>query len=408
MHILLVSQYFFPETFRVNDLVQGLLEQGHRVTVFTGIPNYPAGKFFLGYSWKGPLKETYHGATVYRCPLIPRGNGGGLRLALNYLSFAALGCLTIPFFCRERYDAIFVYQLSPVTAALPGVLMKLLRRVPLVHYVQDSWPESLVATGAIRSPLILGAMSKLVGAIYSVCDLILVQSRLFVDHVVKVGGSSEKVTYFPNWAEDFYVPSAQGSYPEVAGEFPPGFVILFAGNLGKAQSLETILEAAEHTREFPDIHWVLVGDGRERVNFETELRARQLSDRVHLLGRREPEQMPSYFAEADVLLVTLRDEEIFAMTVPSKVQTYMACERPILGALNGEGASVIEESGCGKSCPAGDGKALAALAIEMSLSSPEERTEMGRRGGDYCKTRFGRQSLLDQLESFLLELTARA
>lgn len=404
VHILVISQYFFPESFKVNDLVVGLQEQGHRVTVFTGLPNYPSGRFFPGFSWGGPYREDYQGATVYRTPLIPRGKGGGLRLSINYLSFAFLACLSILFRCRERYDAIFVFQTSPVTVGLPAMVMKAVRKIPIVFWVQDSWPESLVATGAVRSPFLLALVARLVRMIYSSCDRILVQSQLFVQHVVKVGSDPSKVSYFPNWAEDFYQPASQEDAATVAGELPDGFVILFAGNLGRAQSLETILEAAEATLDSPKIQWALLGDGREREHLEAEIARRGLQSKVHLLGRREPEQMPAYFAAADVLLVTLRKEFIFELTVPSKVQTYMACEKAILGALDGEGATVIRESGGGKTCPAGDGRALAQLAIEMSQLSSQELQEMGKHGGQWCRRRFSRQELLQELQEIFCQI----
>lgn len=404
MHILVISQYFSPESFKVNDLVLGLQEKGYRVTVFTGLPNYPSGSLFPGFSWRGPYREDFHGSPVYRTPLIPRGNGGSLRLSLNYLSFAFFACLSIPFRCRDRYEAIFVFQTSPVTVGLPAMVMKALRRIPIVFWVQDSWPESLVATGALRSPFLLKVMAYLVRAIYACCDRILVQSKLFVDHVVKVGGDAAKVRYFPNWAEDFYQPAGDEEAASVADQFPKGFIILFAGNFGKAQSLETILEAAEHTLGQTDIQWVLIGDGREREAFEAQVTTRGLQQKVHLLGRREPHEMSAYFAAADVLLVTLRKEFIFELTVPSKVQTYMACEKPVIGAIDGEGATVIRDSGCGLTCPAGDGQALAGLAVEMSRTSRDHLEQMGKRGGKWCRARFGRQELLDELDKIFHEL----
>lgn len=401
MHLLVVSQYFYPESFKITDLVQALQQKGHKVTVFTGLPNYPTGKFFPGYSMLGPYQEVKGGSPIYRSPLIPRGKGGGFRLAVNYLSFAFLASLTIPFRCREKYDAIFVFQTSPVTVGLPAMAMKWARKIPIYFWVQDSWPETLEATGSVKAKPLLFIMGLLVRAIYASCDRILVQSKLFVDHIARVGGDVKKVSYFPNWAEDFYRPVSGPSVEQARQEFPPGFNILFGGNIGAAQSFDTILRAAQATLDYPNLNWIIIGDGRDKANVLEKIEQMGLQKKVYLLGSRPATQMPNYFAAADALLATLSKSKVFSMTIPSKIQTYMACERPILGALDGEGAKVIQEANCGLACNAEDWQALSKLAVEMSQMSKEQLSGLGQNGGRYCREQFDRSKLIDQLEAML-------
>ncbi len=403
MHVLVVTQYFYPESFKVNDLVVGLQERGHKVTVFTGLPNYPAGQLYNGYSIWGPYRETYAGSQVWRVPLIPRGPGGSLRLAANYLSFAGIASLLIPFVCRAKYDAIFVYQTSPVTVGLPALVLKFLRRIPILFWVQDSWPESLVATGAIRSPFILGLMGRFVKFIYKNCDRILVQSRMFVSHISRVGGDTERVDYLPNWPETFYQPADVEQVSKVKSELPPGFNILFGGNIGVAQSFDTILRAAELTMDYPGLNWIIVGDGRDRPRVQEEILKRGLENKVFLLGSKAPQEMPQYFSAADVLLVTLAKSPVFEMTVPSKLASYFACQRPVLGAMDGEGADVIKESGSGLVGPSEDFEALSRNAIKLFNTDSESLIAMGRQGHLYGAVHFSRERLLDKLDHWLTE-----
>lgn len=397
MKILIVSQYFWPETFRINDVAHGLKELGHEVSVLTGLPNYPEGRFFDGYGYGGPFREDYAGVPVCRVPLIPRGGGGGVRLALNYLSFVVSAILLGLPRLRGRFDAILVYEPSPVTVVLPALLLGRLRRIPVLFWVQDLWPESLSATGMVRSRWILGLVERMVRLIYRHSDRILIQSQAFREQVLRLGARPEKVVYLPNSAEDFYRPVQLAPDAAERDSMPGGFRVLFAGNIGAAQSFDTIIEAATILRDQTDIRWVVLGDGRMRESAEAEVKSRGLSDRVHFLGRHPAETMPRFFALADVLLVTLRRDPVFAMTVPSKLQSYLACGRPIVAALDGEGARVLAESGAGVACPADDAQALAAAVLRLKGLPATEREEMGRRGRAYFEAEYERGILLQRL-----------
>jgi colanic acid biosynthesis glycosyl transferase WcaI len=404
LNVLVVSQYFWPEAFRINDLVRGLKERGHEVTILTGKPNYPDGSFFSGYSFSSPIREDYEGVKVLRVPLVPRGSGSGRMLALNYLSFVLFASLLGPLLCRGMFDVIFVYEPSPVTVGLPALVMKKVKKAPLMLWVQDLWPESLSAVGAVRSKRALRWVTRMVCYIYRGCDRILVTSRGFVPRVEAVGASPEKVRYWPQWAEALYKPvEVEVGAPE-REEMPEGFRVVFAGNVGAAQSFETILAAAEKLKGYPGIHWIVFGDGRRRRWVEDRVRELGLEGHVHLLGRRPPESMPRYFALADALLVTLKRGLIFSLTIPAKVQSYLACGRPVVAALDGEGALVIEESGAGLAAPAEDAGSLAEAVLRLYETSLEEREEMGRQGRAYSEEHFEREKLLDQLEGWAEEL----
>jgi len=399
LNIVVVSQYFWPESFRINDVVLGLRQRGHDVRVLTGLPNYPFGKFFPSYSIRGPYTEELNGARISRVPLVPRGNGGRLRLALNYSSFALLATLIGPWRIRRPADVILVYEPSPVTVGIPALLLKAWLKVPVMFWVQDLWPQSLEATGAVTSRAALHAVDSLVRFIYRHCDRILVQSEAFIDPVREQGVPNQRISYLPNAAEDFYRPiSLPPDAPERA-ELPEGFRVVFAGNIGAAQDFGTILEAAERTRQDAGIHWLVFGDGRLKDWVAGEIERRNLGATVHLLGSRAAEQMPRYFALADALLVTLRRDPIFSYTIPSKVQSYLACGRPIVAALDGEGARVVEESGAGYVVPTQDSAALADAVIRMRQLGEAERVTMGRSATDYFARHFERGLVLDQLEN---------
>lgn len=404
MNVLIVSQYFWPENFRINDLVQGLCQRGHRVTVLTGLPNYPGGRILPSYGLFGKRREEYCGATVVRVPMLPRGNGGGLRLLSNYLSFAFSAGILGPFRCRERYDVIFVYEPSPITVGLPALVLKKLKKVPIAFWVQDLWPESLSATGAVSSPWILRQVERLVRFIYRGCDRVLVQSEAFIPSIEKLGVSRDRIAYFPNSAEDLYEPV---TLPEDAPErasLPHGFRVMFAGNIGAAQDFGTILGAAERLKSYPDIHWLILGDGRMLPWVREQIEERGLGASVHLLGRYSVEAMPRYFSLADAMLVTLKKEPIFALTIPSKLQSYLACGRPIIAALDGEGARVVQEASAGVVAPAEDADGLAEAVLRMYRMDAGTREQTGLNGLWYFKAHFERAMLLDRLEGWLHEL----
>lgn len=405
MRLLIVSQYFWPETFRVNDLVAELDRRGHSVTVLTGVPNYPDGVVPQAFALAPERFRTFGGAHVVRVPMCARGKGG-FRLILNYASFALSGATVGAWKLRGRaFDSVFVFQPSPVTACLPAIVCGRLANAPVILWVLDLWPDTLSAVGAIRSPAVLAAVGVLVRSIYRRCALVLGQSRSFSDNIARYSGDPSRFRYFPSWAEPIFSGdlTAVAPAPEAARFFGSGFNVLFAGNIGDAQDFPTILDAAELLREHAEVRWIIVGDGRAAATLAQEIDRRGLKNSVFLFGRHPIERMPSFFRVADALLVTLRSDPIFAMTIPGKLQAYLAAGVPVIGALDGEGARVIEEADAGAVGPAGDAARLARNVLALAAQTPAARKAMGDRARDYCMREFDRARLVDQLVSLMQE-----
>ena len=407
MRVLVLSQYFWPENFLINDVVAGLVARGHEVVVYTGLPNYPGGRYFAGYGALGPFSEEYRGAQVLRVPMVPRGGGGAFRLVLNYFSFAVLTTLLAPVAVRGRFDAILVFEPSPMTIGIPARALRALKRAPLAFWVQDLWPESLSATGAVRSRAILHLVEALIRWIYRGCDRVLVQSQAFIPSVEAHGVPRSRIRYLPNSADPLYRKVTASSEDAEASELPAGFRVMYAGNIGAAQDFGTILAAAELLKERRDIQWIVLGEGRMRAWVEEEVHGRGLGATFHLLGARAPERMPRYFAHADVLLATLRREPIFAYTIPSKIQSYIACGRPVIAALEGEGGRIIRDAGAGWVAPPEDPQALAEAVLAARALAKPELDAMGSRGEAWFREHFEREKLLARLEEFLAEVARR-
>ena len=403
MRLLVVSQYFWPENFRINDLVAEMVSRGHEVTVLTGIPNYPEGKVYPDFRGAPDRFSEWAGACVIRVPMFPRGQGA-LRLLLNYLSFVMSACtLGVKKVHGKQFDAILVCQLSPVTSALPAVLLRAIKKVPMAMWVLDLWPETLSAVGAVRSKIILAQVGRLVSFIYQRCDLILAQSKSFVSSIRQYAGEERRVEYFPSWAESTF----QSEQVRAAAEIsivPNSFNVMFAGNIGEAQDFPSILKAAEILRDQTEIRWLIVGDGRMAAWVAAEIERRHLTATVIMLGRHPLERMPAFFQHADALLVSLKDEPIFSMTIPGKVQSYLASGIPLVAMLNGEGAKLILESGAGLVCAAGDADGLARSVSELFRMSRKRRNEIGARAKAAYVREFERRMLMDRLELWLAKL----
>lgn len=405
MRLLVVTQYFWPENFRINDLVSELVRRGHHVSVLTGFPNYPDGDIYPEFLNEPHRFAYYEGANVYRVPMTPRGKGG-VSLLLNYMTFALSASLVGAWkISGQRYDAVFAYEPSPITVGFPALAMRFLKKAPLVFWVQDLWPESLQAVGAVKLPVVLKTVGKLVAFIYKRCDLILAQSKSFIPQIRNYAPLDSQVHYFPNWSDAALASNEQKQAPEVPLKLG-SFTVMFAGNIGDAQDFPAILSAAERLKGNANIRWLIVGDGRMAGWVADEVKRRQLQNKVLMLGRFPPERMPSFFLHADALLVSLKDEPIFAMTIPSKLQTYLSTGIPVLAMLNGEGSDAVRESGSGLTCRAGDDEALAAAVLQLSQMSLDDRKAMGRNGLILSQREFDRDTLINRLEGWISQLRA--
>lgn len=394
MRVLIVSQYFWPESFRINDVAKTLLERGIEVEVLTGKPNYPRGEIFAGYCAWNCQRETHQGIDITRIPLLARGCSA-VRLAGNYLSFVASGLLIAPWMLRgKKIDVIFIYAPSPVLQAIPAIFLGWIKGCPVVLWVQDLWPESLSATGHVQNLAILKLVRWVVRFIYGHVDLLLVQSRAFEARVRILAGNTP-IAYYPNSVDDIFAQSACGEPPVVEG-LDHGFPVMFAGNIGAAQAVDVIVEAATLLQEFPDIHFVVLGDGSSREGMLKQIQQRGLSN-IHLPGRFPIETMPGFMQKASALLVTLANRPIFAATVPNKVQAYLASGRPIIACLNGEGARIVTEAGAGFATPAENARALADTILRLYRLPADEREKMGANGRQYYQKHFDHDHLIDEL-----------
>ena len=382
MKIALVTQYFWPESFTINEIVKVLVEQGHTVEVFTGKPNYPDGEIFPGYSAEGCTQETFaEKVAIYRVPLSPRGKSGAINLIKNYLSFVINGVRFFPKMAKEKdFDVIFVFTLSPITSVIPGIWLKWRLRKHLAIWVLDLWPESLSATGYVKNRFALKIVEQMVKAIYACTDTILVQSNAFIEAVGKYA-NRKKIFYYPN---SYLEPNleAQDASSELCEVLENNFCVVFAGNLGKAQSLPTLVDAAEQLKDLDDFKLVLIGSGSMSGWLEEQKKQRNL-DNLILAGRFPPEHMPIYFARAKCLLVSLGKDDILAKTVPAKVQSYLAAGKPLLASIDGEGAQVVESSGAGFSSRAEDTQGLVNNIRRMHQLTDEQREAMGQSGREY-------------------------
>lgn len=399
LDLLVVTQYFWPEDFRINELVQGLAARGHRLTVLTSVPNYPAGTVFPAYAANPSDFTRFAGCEVIRVPQVVRGTSR-LRLVLNYMSFALSASILGPWRLRgRRFDAVFVFQTSPVTVGIPGGLLARLKGARMVMWILDCWPETLKAIGVGAGPVAQWAVGLLVRAIYAAADLLLGQSRGFEANVARYGSAS-KFRHFPNWVESVYATAPVEPSPLVPPAPPGVFTLCYAGNVGEAQDFPAVLEAMRMLADLP-VRLLVVGDGRDLARTRDLTQSMGLSHRLQFLGRHPPEAMPGIFAGVDALLVSLKADPLFAMTVPGKVQTYLAAGRPILAMLDGEGAAVVRDSGAGLAVPAGDSNGLAKAIRHLAALPPAARAAMGASGQAFARRHYDFATQIDRLEQWL-------
>ncbi len=395
MRILLFNQYFWPENFRINELALSLKAHGHDVEVLTGKPNYPEGKVYNGYKSWGSLHEIWQGISVFRIPIIPRGEKSSIKLALNYLSFIVAGLIFAPWLLRKRqYDVIFVYAPSPIFQVIPASFLGWLKRVPVILWVQDLWPQSAQATGHVKNSFLLKCLEKLVSFSYAHTDLLLVQSKAFIEPVARLAPAIP-VCYYPNSVDHSFYSPQKRDVPEI-NTLKNGFSVMFAGNIGAAQSMETVVGAAQRLLDYPEIKIVILGNGSRRDWLAAQIEQKKLNN-LHLEGVFPVGDMPVLMRQASVLLVTLANQPIFELTIPSKIQAYLAVGKPIIACLNGEGAQIIKDANAGLAVNAEDSEALANAIIQLYQTSSAELEQMGANGRAYFKQHFDEGTLIQVL-----------
>lgn len=399
-HILVISQYFYPESFRINDMCQEWVKRGYKVTVITGIPNYPMGKFFDGYGYIKKRKEVWNGVNIIRIPLIPRGSSA-VGMVANYLSFTASGFVK-NLFTTIKADYVFTFEVSPMTQALIGCWYAKKHHVPNYLYVQDLWPENVKTVTGIRNPLIIKPIDKMVDYIYKNTDEIFATSPSFVEAICnrRVRVSREKVHYWPQYAEDFYVPSEKKTIPEIPDD--DSFKIVFTGNIGTAQGLQILPETAELLKD-ENVRFVIVGDGRYLEEFKKDIQNHGVTEKFTMIPRQPAERIPEILAACDAAFLSFQDDELWSKTIPAKLQSYMACGMPVLASARGETVRVIEEAECGFCSEIGDAEGLAENIRVMQEMPLLKVNDMRNNARNYCEKYFEKKILMDEMDKYFIQ-----
>ena len=394
--ILVITQYFYPENFRINDICAELVKKGYKVTVLTGIPNYPEGKFYKGYGWNKKRKETVNGVDVIRLPIISRGKSK-IRIVLNYYSFVIAGWFW-NLFSRVKADILFTFEVSPLIQAKIGSWYSKKHKVPHFLYVQDLWPESLETVGGIHSKFILNHYGKMANKIYKNCDKIFATSPSFVEEIKKrVFENKEKVVYLPQYAEDFYKPLDKESVHEIPKT--ESFKLIFTGNVGHAQGLDVLYKTAKILKEKGiDVLFVILGDGRYKGEFIKKTEDAKVSDMFLFIQRQPAERIPEFLADCDAAFLSFMDDPLFNKTIPAKLQSYMACAKPIIASAGGETERVIKEANCGYCVKIGNAVDLANLLCEVIKHNNLKK--LGKNGFDYYKSNFDKQKIITTIDNF--------
>ncbi len=394
MKILVVCQFYSPEPFRITDICEEWVKRGHDVTVITGRPNYPAGNIYKGYEGKQHRDEVINGVKVHRCYEIPRKKGVLYRF-LNYYSFA-ISSKRYAKKLRDEYDVVFINQLSPIMMANAAFSYKRKHGTKTVLYCLDLWPESLCAGGIKRGSLLYKHYHKVSKKIYSSVDTVAITSRLFRNYLVsEFNIDDERITYLPQYAESLFD-------SDNCKKKPNEFIdLVFAGNIGAAQNVETIVRAAAQTQDIANLRWHIVGNGSSLDD------CRALAERLNVNsitfhGRRPLEEMPKYYRMADAMLITLINDDILSTTLPGKVQTYMSAAKPIIAAANGEIATVISEANCGFCTPAEDANSLAESVRRFCQSySSSFVSELGNNASIYYKKNYAKNVFFERADKLL-------
>lgn len=397
-HILVVSQYFYPEAFRINDMCCEWVKRGYKVTVLTGIPNYPQGKFYKGYGWFKKRREIWNGIDIVRIPLIARGHSS-IGMVLNYLSFVVSGFFW-KCFTHLKPDCVFNFETSPMTQVLIGVWFAKRRKIPCYAYIQDLWPENVETVTGIHSRAVIGPIEKMVNYIYKRCDKIFATSPSFVKDIQKrlPEGEQDKVLYWPQYAEEFYCPMEKKAVPEIPDD--GNLKIVFTGNIGQAQGLDVLPRTAKLLLERgqTSVRFVIVGDGRRKKQLLDDIAENGVEELFVMVDRQPAERIPELLAACDVAFISFMDTPLFANTIPAKLQSYMACGMPILAAAIGETERIVAEAGCGYCCGIGDEVALADRV--ENLMQTRDFSRLSEASLSYFDSHFKKSDLMDYMDTF--------
>lgn len=400
--ILIVSQYFHPETFRVNDIAKEWVDQGNEVTVLTGIPNYPRGRFYKGYSWFKKRKENYLGINIIRLPIIARRNNK-FSLVLNYLSFVLSGFVwkTIT---KKVFDFIFVYEVSPMTQALPGIWYAKKMKIPVFVYITDLWPDNVISVTGLKNRWLINRIDNMVMYIYKNSTGILTSSNSFKWEIEARGIEPDKVFFWPQYAEDIYA-DKRNSYNDefkILFKDPTQFNIIFTGNIGTAQGLDILVDVAKRiSKSKLNIRFILVGDGRYKNELLDLVNKEKLSHYFLFIDQQPIEKIPSLLQLSDSALLVLNENEIYSKTIPSKLQSYLASGIPVIASVDGESQDIIKTSKAGLYSNAGDSNGLYKNIIQMYETSKQELNDYRINARLYYEKNYNKTQLFNQFDEWV-------
>lgn len=375
--VIIITQYFYPENFRINELAYELVKEGYKVDALVGIPNYPKGKFFDGYGVFSKRHEVKNGVNIYRCYQIPRGtHGSKIQLSLNYLSFVLCASLWVlfKFAFKKKYDAIIAFEPSPITLILPAILLGKIRRTKVLSWIQDIWPDSIVTEdkSSLYSKVLWKPLSSITEFVYKNSDKILISSPGMKEFVNRNHDYSQKIEYVPNWSDDFLKPETTPN-----PLMPEGFNIVMAGTINEGVGIDDIIKLIEELKDIKDINFVFIGGGSKKEYLEKYVKTHNLVN-THVLGMFPYDQMPSFYMKADAMLLSLAktDLEYLGVTIPSRLQSYLSAGKPVFAMIGSGARDVINESKCGFVVEAGNYGSLAVI-IRKNYQNKSLLVEMG-------------------------------
>lgn len=401
MRILILTQYYYPESFKSTDIGEELVKRGHQVDALVGIPNYPEGKYYKGYGVFSRRHEVVNGVNIYRCFQTPRGKkASSIGLSLNFLSFVFSSVLWVLFFFvrKKKYDAIITHEPSPITQIIPAIILGKIRRIPVYSWILDIWPDSMVSSiGESKARYIKPILTRITEWVYKNSRLILVSSKGMMDLVNRNHDYSDKLVYFPNWCDDILsLPKKESDH------LPEGFKIMMAGNLNDGIGIEAVVNLAERLRDIEDLYIVLVGGGTREEMLRNAFKGKGLQN-VIMTGRKPFSEMPDLYAQADAMFLSLKKTDLphLKATVPLRLQSYMSAGKPILAMVDGSANNVINSADCGFSAPAGDTHTLSDYIRNTVMKDPDAFKAKGMKSRKFFEEYYQKEYCLSNLEYYI-------
>lgn len=401
MRVLILTQYYYPETFKSTEIGEELVRRGHSVDVLCGIPNYPEGNYYKGYGIFAKRGEIVNGVRIYRCFQTPRGKkSSSIGLSLNFLSFVISATLWVLFFFvwRKKYDAIIAHEPSPITQIIPAIILGKIRNTPVYSWILDIWPDSMVSSiGEKRARYIKPILKSVTEWVYRNSKLILVSSKGMMELVNRNHDYSNKLVYFPNWCDDIL------SLPVEDGEkLPDGFKIMMAGNLNDGIGVDALVSLTDRLKDLKELWFVFVGGGTREQYLREEFKEKGINN-VVMTGRLPFKKMSALYQQADAMLITLKETKLphLRATVPLRVQSYMSAGKPILGMADGSSMNVINASGSGFCAPAGDVEGLSSYIREVVMNRREEFAAKGANARKFYEQYYQMNSCICNLEYYI-------